>query len=271
MAHTNMAARLRELHLQRPFLLPNAWTIGSALRLERLGFAAVGTTSAGLALDAGVADGEAGRARTLAVAGAIAGALAIPVSADLENGFDDRAEGCAATVLDAMARGVAGGSIEDATGKADDPIYPLDHAVDRIRAVAQAIRASGGDFVLTARSENFLHGRPDLQDTIARLKAFEEAGADVLFAPGLPDLTAIRAVRAAVSRPLNVLLGSDGIGLTAAALAGAGAARISLGSALARAADRAAMDLAGSVQADLYDHWSKAMSHGSSARPSSAL
>jgi 2-methylisocitrate lyase-like PEP mutase family enzyme len=259
------AARLRELHCGSTFLLPNAWTVGSALRLERLGFQAIGTTSAGIALDAGVEDGEPGRGRTLAVAGAIAGALAVPVSADLENGFDDSAEGCAATVLEAVSLGVAGGSIEDATGRVEDPIYPLDHAVARIRAVRQALRSRDADFVLTARSENFLHGRPDLADTIARLKAFEEAGADVLFAPGLPDIAAIRAVRAALSRPLNVLLGSDETGLTARDVADAGVARISLGSALARAADRASLELARAAQAGLAPHQSKEMSLGPSA------
>lgn len=241
------AERLRALHQGRTFILPNAWSVGSAVRLAGLGFSAIGTTSAGVALDVGLEDGQAGRDHSLAVTAAIARAVDLPVSADLENGFDDSAEGCATTVLDAIGLGVAGGSIEDATGRAADPIYPIEHAVARIRATVAAIHAAGNDFVLTARAENFLHGRADLADTIARLRAFEEAGADVLFAPGLPDLEAVRAVRAAINRPLNVLLGSDGAGLTVRDLETAGVARVSLGSALARTADRAFLGVARSL------------------------
>jgi len=249
MTQASKAARLRALHGGRSFILANAWSVGSAVRLAGLGVAAIGTTSAGVALSLGLEDGQAGRERSLAVAAAIAQAVHPPVSADLENGFDDSAEGCAATVVEAIRLGVAGGSIEDATGRPADPIYPLEHAAARIRATVAAIRATDGDFVLTARAENFLHGRADLAGTIARLQAYEDAGADVLFAPGLPDLDAIRAVRAATRKPLNVLLGSDRAGLSVRDLEAAGVARISLGSALARAADRALVDAARSVLA----------------------
>ena len=242
------ARHLRALHRSHTFILPNAWSVGSAMRLAELGFSAIGTTSAGIALGIGREDGQAGRAHSLAVNAAIAQAVDLPVSADLENGFDDSADGCAGTVLDAIGLGVAGGSIEDSTGCPADPIYPIEHAVARIRATVRAIQAEGHDFVLTARAENFLHGRADLADTIARLKAFEDAGADVLFAPGLPDIEAVRAVRAQTTRPLNVLLGSDNTGLTVCDLEAAGVERISLGSALARAADRAFVDAARSVQ-----------------------
>lgn len=247
MSQALKAAHLRALHRGHPFILPNAWSVGSAVRLAKLRFTAIGTTSAGVALDMGLEDGQAGRDRSLHVAGAIARAVELPVSADLENGFGDSAEECAETVLDAIDLGVAGGSIEDATGHPTAPIYPIEHAVARIRTTVAAIQATGGDFVITARAENFLHGRADLADTIARLKAFEDAGADVLFAPGLPDLEAVRAVRAVTRRPLNVLLGSDTAGITVRDLEAAGVARVSLGSALARAADRAFLDVARSI------------------------
>ncbi len=239
---TEKAALFRRMHEERrAFVMANAWDIGSARQLTALGFEALGTTSAGLALSLGLRDGvgEVGRDETLANAHAIVRATHLPVSADLENGFADDPAGCAATIHAAIDIGLAGGSIEDATGRPDDPIYPFELAVARVRAAAEEAHSSGSDFVLTARAENFLHGRPDLDDTIARLKAFAEAGADVLYAPGLPDLRSIKAVCEAVDKPVNVLMGLDAPPLSVADLAAIGVARISMGSALARTAEAA--------------------------------
>jgi 2-methylisocitrate lyase-like PEP mutase family enzyme len=235
-------ARFRQLHEGgTPFILANAWTVGSARTLTRLGFEAIGTTSAGLALDLGLEDGEVGRDRTLANARAIAAATHLPVSADLEDGFGDTPEACADTIRQAIDGGLAGGSIEDSTGKPDAPVHSLDLAVARVRAAVEAARASGTGFVVTARAENFASGRPDLDDTITRLKAFAEAGADVLFAPNLPDLAAIRAVCSALDKPVNVLMGYRAPALSQADLEQAGVRRISIGSALPRAAEEAWM------------------------------
>ena len=231
------AAAFRALHA-RPgaFVIPNPWDAGTARILAALGFEALATTSAGLAHALGQRDGAAGREETLANARAIVGAVALPVSADLENGFADAPEAAADTIRLAADAGLVGGSIEDASGDAAQPIYGFDHAVERVAAAAEAARALPFPFVLTARAENFLHGRPDLDDTIRRLQAFERAGADVLYAPGLPSLDAVRAVCAAVSRPVNVLAGGSGTAPSVAALAEAGVKRISLGSSLSRAA-----------------------------------
>lgn len=232
------AAAFRALHA-RPgaFVIPNPWDAGTACILAGFGFEALATTSAGLAYAMGLHDGAVGREATLANARAIVLATALPVSADLENGFGDGPEAAAETIRLAAGVGLVGGSIEDATGDPARPIYEFGHAVERIAAAVEAARALPFPFVLTARAENFLHDRPDLDDTIRRLQAFERAGADVLYAPGLPSLDAIRAVCAAVSRPVNVLAGGGGNGATSvAALAAAGVRRISLGSTLSRAA-----------------------------------
>jgi 2-methylisocitrate lyase-like PEP mutase family enzyme len=237
---TEKAELFRGMHEERrAFVMANAWNIGSARQLTGLGFEALGTTSAGLALNMGVRDGEVGRDETLANAYAIVRATHLPVSADLENCFADDPAGCAETIHYAIDVGLAGGSIEDATGRDDDPIYPFELAVERVRAAAEEAHGSGRDFVLTARAENFLHGRPNLDDTIARLKAFAEAGADVLFAPGLPDLSSIKAVCEALDKPVNVLMGLNSPPISASDLARVGVARISLGSALARTAESA--------------------------------
>lgn len=164
------------------------------------------------------------------------GAVALPVSADLENGFGDAPQAAADTIRLAADAGLVGGSIEDTSGDAAQPIYGFDHAAERVAAAAEAARALPFPFVLTARAENFLHGRPDLDDTIRRLQAFERAGADVLYAPGLPSLDAMRAVCAAVSRPVNVLAGGSGAASSVAARAEAGVKRISLGCNLSRTA-----------------------------------
>lgn len=236
-SQASKAAVFQALHA-RPgaFVIPNPWDAGTARILAALGFEALATTSAGLAYALGRRDGAVGRIETLANARAIAEATDLPVSADLENGFGHRPEDAAATIHLAAATGLVGGSIEDASGDAAQPIYGYQQSVERVAATVEAARALSFPFMLTARAENFLHGRPNLDDTIRRLQAFERAGADVLYAPGLPSLDAVRAVCAAVSRPVNVLAGGSGAALSVAALAGAGVRRISLGSALSRAA-----------------------------------
>lgn len=243
------AAEFRRLHQPgRPLLMPNPWDAGSARLLSSLGFAALGTTSAGLAHSLGLPDGRnrVDRPATLANARAIAEATDLPVSADLESCFATTTDGVAETIELAARAGLVGGSIEDATGEPDDPIDSVQRAVDRVTAAAQAARALGFGFVLTARAENFLYGKADLADTIDRLQRYAEAGADVLYAPALPDLAAVREVCRSVDRPVNVLAGPA---FSVAELAEAGAARISLGSALSRAAlgavHRAAQELLG--------------------------
>jgi len=233
------ALAFRALH-QRPgaFVIPNPWDAGSTLLLNAFGFEALATTSAGHAFALGRQDGGGGigRAATLANARAIVEATDLPVSADLENGFGDAPEACAETIRAASAVGLVGGSIEDASGDGARPIYDFGHAVERVVAAVEAARALPVPFVLTARAENFLHGRPDLDDTIRRLQAFEQAGAEVLYAPGLTTLEQIRTVCGSVSRPVNVVMGLVGRAFSVPQLAEAGVKRISLGSSLARAA-----------------------------------
>ena len=236
------------------FVVPNPWDAGSARILTALGFAALATTSAGLAFSLGRrdAEGAVSREETLANARAIVDATDLPVSADLEDGFGPRPEDAAETIRRAAAIGLVGGSIEDATADPARPIHDFGRAVERVAAAVEAARELPFPFTVTARAENFLFSRPDLADTIARLRAFEAAGADVLYAPRLPDMAAIREVCAAVSRPVNVVMGLAGQNFTVAELAQAGVKRISLGSALARAA------LAGLVRAarEVRDHGS---------------
>ena len=234
---TDKGAAFRALH-ERPgaFIIPNPWDIGSARILAAIGFEALATTSAGLAFSLGVAEGQVGMEGTLAHCRAIVTATPLPVSADLEMGFGDSPESAARTVRAAFEIGLAGCSLEDHTGKPDAPIYDFTLAVERIAAAAEARRALPGDFVLTARAENFLWGRPDLDDTIRRLQAFEAAGADVLYAPGLQDIETIRTVCSAVTKPVNIVMGMPGATFTLAELAEAGAKRISVGSGLARLA-----------------------------------
>lgn len=233
-------ARFRALHAgPEAFLLGNAWSMGSARQMEAMGYAAIGTSSAALAAGLGLEDLQVGRERALAHAAELAAATPLPLSADLEDGFGPRPEDCAETIRRAVAAGLAGGSIEDCTGNPADPIHGFEAAVARVAAAAAAVRESGTGFVLTARVENFAWGRHDLADTIARLRAFEAAGAEVLFAPNLPDLGAIRAVCAAVTRPVNVLMGPGAPPWTLAELQAAGVRRVSLGHALARMAEDA--------------------------------
>ena len=239
-SQSERARRFRALH-DGPgtFVIPNPWDAGTARVLTALGFSALATTSAGYAFSLGRRDGEGlvTREELLAHARAIVGATDLPVSADLENCFGDAPGTVAETIRMAAAAGLVGGSVEDATGDPRRPIYDQAHAVERVAAAVAAARSLPFPFVLVARAENFLHGRPDLDDTLRRLQAFAAAGADVLYAPGLPGLDAIRRVCAAVSpKPVNALAGGSGSGLTVANLAAAGVRRISVGSALSRAA-----------------------------------
>jgi 2-methylisocitrate lyase-like PEP mutase family enzyme len=230
--------RFRALH-ERPgaFLIPNPWDAGTARILTHLGFEALTTTSAGLAFSLGRRDGAAGRAATLANARAVADATDLPVAADLENGFGHRPEDAAETIrLAATEAGLVGGSIEDSTGDPARPIYDFAHAVERVAAAAEAARALPHDFILVGRAENYLHGRKDLDDTIRRLQAYEEAGADALYAPGLTSADDIRAVCRAVTKPVNVLMGLKGVALSVPDVAALGVRRISVGGALYRAA-----------------------------------
>jgi len=216
--------------------MPNPWDAGSARVLAAEGFAALATTSAGAAVTQGLRDGAASmtRAAILSNAAEIVAATDLPVSADLEDGFGLAPETCAKTIVMAAEVGLVGGSIEDATGGEDAGVMDMGLAVERIAAAAEAAKAH--QFVLTARAENYLHGRPDLKDTIARLQAFEAAGADVLYAPGLPDLDAIRTVCAEVSKPVNVVMGLRAPFYTVQELSEVGVARISVGGSLARLA-----------------------------------
>jgi 2-methylisocitrate lyase-like PEP mutase family enzyme len=231
------AAAFRALH-ERPgaFVIPNPWDAGTAIILASLGFQALATTSAGLAFALGARDvGGLTREATLANVKAIADATALPVSADLENCYADDPVQAAQTLVLAAEAGAVGGSIEDASGDPGAPIYDFTLAVERVAAAAEAVRRLPFPFTLTARAENFLHGSADLDDTIRRLQAFERAGADVLYAPALPDIDAIRTVCQAVTKPVNILAGARQTH-TVAELAEAGAKRISVGSALNRAA-----------------------------------
>lgn len=234
------AARFRALH-DRPgaFVIPNPWDAGTAKILAAMGFEALATSSAGLAFALGRRDGAGliTRDETLANAKAIADASDLPVAADLENGFGDAPQDAAQTVrLAAEVAGLVGASIEDATGNPERPIYDFNHAVERIAAACEAARALPFPFILVARAENFLHGRPDLDDTIARLQAFESAGADALYAPGLTRAEEIRTVCASVGKPVNVVMGLKNASFSVEELAALGVRRISVGSALSRAA-----------------------------------
>jgi 2-methylisocitrate lyase-like PEP mutase family enzyme len=227
----------RALHQREgAFVIPNPWDVGSARILASMGFEALATTSAGMAFALGRKEGMVSREDTLAHCLLIVGATPLPVSADLEKGFGDSPQSIAECILAAAETGLAGCSIEDHTGSVDDPIFEFELAVERIVAAVEASRSLPGDFVLTARSENLLWGRNDLDDTIRRLQAFSQAGADVLYAPGLHDLDSIRRVCAEVDKPVNVVMGLPGGTFSVEQLAAAGVKRISVGAALARTA-----------------------------------
>jgi 2-methylisocitrate lyase-like PEP mutase family enzyme len=220
--------------------MPNAWDIGSAALFASLGFEAIATTSGGFAATRGRLDGAMSKDEVLAHSGEVARAVDVPVSADLENCFAHDPEGVAGTIAAAIDSGLAGGSVEDFTGNHDDPIYELAEATERVRAAAEAAHAGAVPFVLTARAENYLHGRVDLRDTIARLEAYQEAGADVLFAPRVVDPGELRQLLAAVDLPVSVLVvpGAPTVG----ELAELGISRISVGGAIAVAAYGAAIN-----------------------------
>jgi 2-methylisocitrate lyase-like PEP mutase family enzyme len=231
------ATRFQALHAQPgAFVIANPWDAGSARVLAGLGFAALATSSGACAGTLGRRDGKVTREEALAHARAIVGATHLPVSADLEKCFGDAPSVVAETIRLAAEAGLVGGSVEDATGDAARPLYDIGQATERVAAAAEAARSLRFPFTLTARAENFLRGNPSLDDTIARLRAFERAGADVLFAPGLPDLAAVRAVCAAVSKPVNFMVGIRGKSFTVAELEAAGVKRISLATSLYRMA-----------------------------------
>lgn len=243
------ANRFKALHEgTHAFVIANAWDAGSARILAGLGFLALATSSGASAGVLGRCDGQVSREEALAQAHAIVLATDLPVSADLEKGFGDAPAAVAETIRQAAAIGLVGGSIEDATGDKNKPLYDFEYAVERVAMAAQAARALPFPFILTARAENFLRGNPDLDDTIRRLQAFEKAGADVLFAPGLPDLAAVRTVCAAVSKPVNFMAGIKGKSFTVAELEAAGVKRISLAASLYRAAMSGLLEAAREVK-----------------------
>ena len=243
------AARLRVLH-EAPgaFVIANAWDGGSARILAGLGFEALATSSGASAATLGRVDGRVTRDEALAHARAIVAATDLPVSADLENGFGDSPQEAARTITLAAQAGLVGGSIEDATGDPANPLYDFAQAVERIAAAVEAARALDFPFALTARCENFLRGKPDLDDTIRRLQAFERAGADVLFAPGLPDLESVRTVCSALARPFNFMVGIRGRSFSISELEAAGVRRVSLATSLYRAAMTGLLDAAREVR-----------------------
>jgi 2-methylisocitrate lyase-like PEP mutase family enzyme len=232
--HAERAQRFQALHVPgRPLLMPNAWDVGSALLFESLGFEALATTSGGFAASRGRLDGAMTRDEVLDHCSELTNVVSVPISADLENCFADEPEGVATTIGDAIGTGLAGGSVEDFTRDRQSPIYELAQATERVRAAAEAAHSGPIPFVLTARAENYLHGRVDLADTIARLQAYQEAGADVLFAPRVVDPAELRQLLSAVDRPVNVLLVPGAP--TVDELAELGVSRISIGGAVAAA------------------------------------
>ena len=248
MTQHDKAVRFRALHQGEAFVIPNPWDAGSARMLAALGFQALATSSGAQAGVLGRRDGKVTRDEALAHSRAIVDAVDLPVSADLEKGFGDTPEAAAETIRLAGGVGLVGGSIEDASGDRDKPLYDIDHATARIAAAVSAARALPFPFTLTARTESFLRGNPNLDDVIKRLQAFERAGADVLMAPGLPDLAAVRAVCAAVGKPVNFMAGIKGKSFTVPELVSAGVKRISLATSLYRMAITGAHEAAREVK-----------------------
>jgi 2-methylisocitrate lyase-like PEP mutase family enzyme len=248
-SQADKAKRLRALH-EAPgaFVIPNPWDAGSARVLEGMGFQALATSSGAKAGVLGKRDGGVTREESIANARLIAGAVDIPVIGDLEKGFGDSPDDAAETIRQAAAAGLVGGSIEDATGNKDAPLYDLKLAAERVAAASKAAKALPFAFVLTARAEGFLRGKADLDDVIARLKAYEAAGADVLFAPGLPDLAAVKKVTGSLGKPFNFMVGIKGRSFTKAELEAAGVKRISLATSLYKAAMSGLIDAASEVK-----------------------
>lgn len=233
----NANQTFRALHEQSgAFVIPNPWDIGSARILAGMGFRALATTSGGMAYSLGKPDGQVSREQALRHCSEIVAATDLPVSADLENGFGDTPESVFQTITDAGAIGLAGGSIEDYTGRLDAPIYDLVLAIERIEAASEACKSLSEDFVLTARCESLVWGGTSIDEVIKRLQAYEKAGADVLFAPGLDNLDAIRDVCSAVGKPVNVIMSTPGLTFGVKDLADVGVKRISIGSAFAQVA-----------------------------------
>ena len=243
------AIRFRALH-ERPgaFLIPNPWDTGSAILLAGLGFEALATSSGAAACSVGRRDGRLTRDQALEHARLIVNATDLPVSADLEKGFGDAPEVVAETMRMAADAGLVGCTIEDSTGDPNKPLYDLPLAVERISAAAEAVRALPFPFLLTARAHNFLYNAPSLDDTINRLQAFEKVGADVLFAPGLPEIATVKTVCAALSKPFNFMAGIKGKSFSVSELAAAGVKRISLATSLYRAAMTGLLDAAREVK-----------------------
>ena len=234
---TNKATTFFALHgTSKAFIIPNPWDIGTARLLALLGFEALATTSAGMAFSRGQPDNSASRDQLIDHLATMVSATNWPVSADLENGFSDAPSEVAKTVLLAAAAGVVGGSIEDTTGRSSDPLYETEFAAERIRAAVEACRTLPFKFTLTARAENYVIGRPNLGDTIKRLQAFQDAGADVLFAPGITDQHEIATLVRELDRPVNVLAGFPAMALSVGELSELGVRRVSVGGSLARAA-----------------------------------
>lgn len=247
-AQSERARRFRALHESGTFVIANCWDGGSARILSSLGFPALATSSGAAAgvlgrLDHGISIDE-----SLANAKLICGATSLPVSADLEKGFGDAPAAMATAIAGAAGAGLVGGSIEDSTGRKDAPIFDLGFATERVAAAAEAARALAFPFTLTARAENYLHGRSDLDDTIKRLQAYEAAGADVLFAPALPDLAAVRLVCSSLRKPVNFMVAIRGKSFSVAELADAGVRRISLATSLYRAAMTGLVDAAREIR-----------------------
>lgn len=237
MSQADKARLFRDMHYRdRAFIIPNPWDAGTANILASLGFEALATTSAGFAFSRGCPDNRVGREAMMAHVRELAAATDLPLSADLENGFGSAPETVAETIRLAAAAGAVGGSIEDASQDRREPVYGFAHAVDRVRAAVEAARALPFAFVVTARAENYLMGRPDLDDTIRRLQAFQEAGADVLYAPGVQNKDDLAAIVRALDRPVNAVMGLQEPALSLDELSEIGVKRVSIGSALARAA-----------------------------------
>jgi 2-methylisocitrate lyase-like PEP mutase family enzyme len=261
-----LATQFLQLHRTgEPLLMPNAWDIGSAVLLASLGFEALATTSGGFAATKGQLDGAMDRGEVLAHVAELAGATTLPLSADLENCFADEPEGVARTIAEAVDASVAGCSVEDFTGHEEDPIYDIGLAAARVEAAAEAAHNGPARVVLTARAENYINGRPDLADTIARLQAYQEAGADVLFAPRLDDPDELRQLMAAVDLPVSVLAAPGAPNV--AELAALGVSRISVGGAFAVAAYGALVTAATELREQgTYGYWELTKTGGRAVR-----
>jgi 2-methylisocitrate lyase-like PEP mutase family enzyme len=247
-AQVERAQRFRALHAGGTFVIANCWDGGTARILASLGFQALATSSGASAGTLGRLDGNVSIDEAMAQARIICAATPLPVSADLEKGFGDGPDATAKAIQLAAGVGLVGGSIEDASGRKDSPIFDIGLATERVAAAVDAARKLPFPFTLTGRAENYLHGRPDLDDTIKRLQAYERAGADVLFAPGLPDLAAVRTVCASLTKPVNFMVGIRGKSFSVAELAEAGVRRISLATSLYRAAMTGLADAAREIR-----------------------